>query len=131
LFNSGRNIELGDGVFLNRDVMLDDRAALTIGEHTMIAAGVVIETHGHAYDDFSVPLPHGGRIAAPVHIGSNTLLGYKVAVMAGVNIGSRCIVAANSVVTRTCPTRPSWGRAGQGHQGDRAPCGDSRPGGSS
>lgn len=103
LFNSGRNIELGDGVFLNRDVMLDDRAAITIGDHAMIAAGVVIETHSHAYDDFSVPLPHGGRIPAPVRIGSNTLLGYKVAVMAGVSIGNRCIVAANSVVTKDVP----------------------------
>jgi acetyltransferase-like isoleucine patch superfamily enzyme len=103
LFNSGRNIELGDGAFLNRDVMLDDRAALTIGDHAMIAAGVVIETHSHAYDDFSVPLPHGRRIPAPVHIGSNTLLGYKAAVMAGVTIGNRCIVAANSVVTRDVP----------------------------
>jgi len=103
LFNSGRNIELGDGVFLNRDVMLDDRAALVIGDYAMIAAGVVIETHSHAYDDFSVPLPYGGRIFAPVHIGSNTLLGYKVAVMAGVSIGNRCIVAANSVVTKDVP----------------------------
>ena len=49
LFNFGRNIELGDGVFLNRDVMLDDRAAMTIGDHTMIAAGVVIATHSHAF----------------------------------------------------------------------------------
>ncbi len=103
LFNSGRNIELGDGVFLNRDVMLDDRAALTIGDHAMVAAGVVIETHRHAYDDFSVPFPHSGRIPDPVHIGSNTLIGYKVAVMAGVNIGNRCVVAANSVVTKDVP----------------------------
>jgi acetyltransferase-like isoleucine patch superfamily enzyme len=103
LFNSGRNIELGDGVFLNRDVMLDDRAELTIGDHAMIAAGVVIETHGHVYDDFSVPFPHSGRTFAPVHVGSNSLLGYKVAVMAGVTIGDRCIVAANSVVTRDVP----------------------------
>ena len=105
LFNSGRNIELGDGVFLNRDVMLDDRAELTIGDHAMIAAGVVIETHGHVYDDFSVPFPHSGRTFAPVRVGSNSLLGYKVAVMAGVTIGDRCIVAANSVVTRNVPDR--------------------------
>src|SRR5579871_3738063 len=50
LFNSGRNIELGDGVFLNRDVMLDDRALVTIGDYAMLAAGVVVETHTHAYD---------------------------------------------------------------------------------
>ena len=105
LFNSGRNIELGDGVFLNRDVMLDDRAPLVIGDYAGLSAGVVVETHSHVYDDFSVPLLHGGRISAPVHIGSNTLLGYKVAVMAGVNIGDRCIVASNSVVTKDVPDR--------------------------
>jgi acetyltransferase-like isoleucine patch superfamily enzyme len=103
LFNSGRNIELGDGVFLNRDVMLDDRAPLTIGDHAMVAAGVVIETHSHVFDDFSVPVSHSGRTSAPVHVGSNTLIGYKVAVMAGVNIGNRCVVAANSVVTKDVP----------------------------
>lgn len=103
LFNFGRNIELGNGVFVNRDVMLDDRAPLTVGDYSMLAAGVVIETHTHAYEDFSVPFPHTGRSYAPVSIGSNTLLGYKVAVMAGVSIGDRCIVAANSVVTRDVP----------------------------
>ena len=88
---------------MRRDTEHVDPAALTIGDHTMVAAGVVIETHGHVYDDFSVPLPHGGRIPAPVHIGSNTLIGYKVAVMAGVNIGNRCVVASNSVVTKDVP----------------------------
>ncbi len=132
LFNSGRNIELGDGVFLNRDVMLDDRAALTIADHTMIAAGVVIETHSHAYDDFSVPLPHGGRIPAPVHIGSNTLLGYKVAVMAGVNIGNRCIVAANSVVTKDVSDQTIVGGVPARVIKTIVPrAGDSGPGGSS
>src|SRR5262249_44927031 len=105
LFNFGRNIELGDGVFLNRDVFLDDRAALTIGDHAMIAPGVDIQTHCHAYVDSQRPLPTGGGDPAPFHIGSNTLLGYKVAVMAGVSIGNRCIVAANSVVTKDVPDR--------------------------
>jgi acetyltransferase-like isoleucine patch superfamily enzyme len=132
LFNSGRNIELGDGVFLNRDVMLDDRAPLTIGDHTMIAAGVVIETHTHAYDDFSVPLPRGGRIPAPVHIGANTLLGYKVAVMAGVTIGNRSIVASNSVVTKDVPDRTVVGGVPARIIKTIVPrAGDSAPGGSS
>jgi acetyltransferase-like isoleucine patch superfamily enzyme len=132
LFNSGRNIELGDGVFLNRDVMLDDRAALTIGDHAMVAAGVVIETHTHVYDDFSLPFPHSGRIPAPVHIGSNTLIGYKVAVMAGVNIGSRCVVAANSVVTKDVPDQTIVGGVPARVIKTIVPRpGDPRPGGSS
>lgn len=100
LFSSGRNITLGDGVFINRRVMLDDRGPLTIGDHTMLAAGVVVETHAHVFDDFSKPMPKGGRLMKPVTIGAECLLGYNAVVMAGMSLGDRVIVAANSVVTK-------------------------------
>lgn len=105
LFSSGRNIELGDGVFLNRDVMLDDRDRLTIGDHTMLAAGVTIETHGHVYDDFSRPIMHSGRTRAPVSVGRDCLIGYNAVVLSGITIGDRCIVASNSVVAKDVPDR--------------------------
>ena len=105
LFSSGRNIELGDGVFVNRNVMLDDRDRLTVGPHTMLAAGTIIETHDHVYDDFSQPMPFGGRGLHPVAIGSNCLIGYNAVVLAGRRIGDRAIVASNSVVTKDVEER--------------------------
>ena len=105
LFSSGRNISLGDKVFLNRNVMLDDRTTLTIGDYTLVAAGALIETHGHIYDDLSEPIAYGGRTLAPVHIGRDCLIGFNTAIMAGVTIGERCIVAASSVVTKDVPDR--------------------------
>jgi maltose O-acetyltransferase len=105
LFSSGRNIELGEGVFINRNVMMDDRTSLTIGAHTMVAAGALIETHGHIYDDFSKPIMHAGRTLSPVSIGSDCLIGFNTAIMAGITIGDRCIVAANSVVTKDVSDR--------------------------
>ncbi len=103
LFNVGSNIELGEGALLNRYVMLDDRAALQIGAYTMVAAGVTIETHTHPFDDFSRPIAISGRQGLPVLVGPNTVLGYNAVVMAGVTIGERCIVGANSVVTKDVP----------------------------
>jgi acetyltransferase-like isoleucine patch superfamily enzyme len=105
LFSSGRNIHLGDKVFINRNVMLDDRTRLTIGDYTLVAAGALIETHGHIYDDFSEPIAYGGRTLAPVTIGRDCLIGFNTAIMAGVTIGERCIVAASSVVTKDVPDR--------------------------
>lgn len=105
LFSSGRNITVGDGVFINRNVMLDDRAAITIGDHTMVAAGAIIETHDHVIDDFSKPLPFGGRGLHPVTIGSNCLIGYNAVVLAGRTVGNRAIVASNSVVTKDVEDR--------------------------
>jgi acetyltransferase-like isoleucine patch superfamily enzyme len=65
----------------------------------MIAAGATITTHGHILDDFSQPMPFGGRTMAPVVIGNNAVIGYNSVVMSGVTIGDRAIVASNSVVT--------------------------------
>lgn len=103
LFSRGDHISVGDGSLLNRYVMLDDRAEIDIGSFVMVSAGVTIETHTHPFDDFSVPIAQGGRDGRPVKIGSNTVLGYNAVVMAGTTIGYRCIVGANSVVTKDVP----------------------------
>lgn len=103
LFSKGSNISIGDHSLINRYVMLDDRAELTIGSYVMVAAGVTIETHTHPFDDFSVPVAQGGREGLPVTVGSNTVLGYNAVLMAGVSVGYRCIIGANSVVTKDIP----------------------------
>jgi acetyltransferase-like isoleucine patch superfamily enzyme len=102
---SGQNIELGDGVFVNRGATLDDRGPIIVDDHTMIAAGATITTHGHVLDDFTQPMPFGGRTMAPVVIGNNTVIGYNSVIMSGVTVGDRVIVAANSVVTRDIDDR--------------------------
>jgi acetyltransferase-like isoleucine patch superfamily enzyme len=102
---SGRNTVLGSGVFVNRGATIDDRGPITVGDHTMIAAGAILTTHGHILDDFTKPMPFGGRTMAPIVIGSNTVIGYNVVVMPGVTIGDRVIVSANAVVTKDVPDR--------------------------
>ncbi len=101
----GTNIELGDGVFVNRGVTLDDRGPIVVGDYTMISAGAILTTHGHELDDFSVPLPYCGRTMAPITIGSNTVIGFRSVIMPGVTIGDRAVIAANSVVTKDVPDR--------------------------
>ena len=102
---SGRNTEIGDGVFVNRGATIDDRGPITVGDHTMIAAGAILTTHGHILDDFTKPMPFGGRTMAPIVIGSNTVIGYNAVIMPGVTIGDRVIVSANAVVTKDIPDR--------------------------
>ena len=103
LFNRGDNITIGDHSLINRRVMLDDRAAIDIGPFVMVSAGVTIETHTHPFTDFSLPIAYAGREGLPVSVGANTVLGYNAVVMAGTRIGYRCIVGANSVVTKDVP----------------------------
>lgn len=103
LFSKGSNISVGDNSLINRYVMLDDRAEISIGSFVMVAAGATIETHTHPFDDFSVPIAQSGRGGVPVRIGDNCVIGYNAVLMAGVTIGYRCIVGANSVVTKDIP----------------------------
>ena len=103
LFSKGSNISIGDHSLINRYVMLDDRADITIGAFVMVAAGATIETHTHPFDDFSLPIAYGGRSGLPVTVGDNSVLGYNTVLMAGVNVGYRCIIGANSVVTKDVP----------------------------
>ena len=103
LFSKGSNISIGAHSLINRYVMLDDRAPLTIGSFVMVAAGVTIETHTHPFDDFSLPIAYAGRSGLPVTVGDNSVLGYNTVLMAGTNVGYRCIIGANSVVTKDVP----------------------------
>jgi maltose O-acetyltransferase len=103
LFNSGKNISIGDGVFINRNVMLDDRGPITVGNYTGLAAGTIIETHSHIFDDFSKPIMYGGRNAHATTIGGAGLIGYNAVILAGVTVGERAIVGSNSVVTKDVP----------------------------
>jgi len=103
LFSKGSNISIGEYSLINRYVMLDDRALLTIGSFVMVAAGVTIETHTHPFDDFSLPIAYAGRSGLPVTVGDNSVLGYNAVLMAGTNVGYRCIIGANSVVTKDVP----------------------------
>ncbi|MFC2153223.1 acyltransferase [Actinomycetota bacterium] len=103
LFSKGSNISIGDHSLVNRYTMLDDREAIDIGSFVMIAAGVTIETHSHPWDDFSLPIAYAGRSGHPVSIDDNSVIGYNSVLVAGVSVGYRCIVGANSVVTNDIP----------------------------
>jgi acetyltransferase-like isoleucine patch superfamily enzyme len=97
-------IEIGAGCFLNRNTMLAALERIEIGDHTMFANGCFVGDAEHRFDDPEVPVTWQGFVGkGPVRIGANCWLGVNVAVMGGVTIGERCVVGANSVVTRDLP----------------------------
>ena len=70
---------------------------------TMRSFSVLLFRDGwnHLYRDGSVRF--GGYEYKPVHIGKGTWLGSHVSVLAGVTIGSGCLVASGAVVTKDVP----------------------------
>lgn len=100
----GGEIVIGEGCFLNRNVMIAAQGRVTIGDHTMLANGCFVGDAEHRYDDPTKPITWQGFTSkGPVAIGDNCWFGVNCAVTSGVTIGDRCVVGANSVVTRDLP----------------------------
>ena len=97
----GGNITVGDDFLANYNVTILDRGPVTIGDHVMIAPGVLITTTGH-------PLSPRGRrehlgYMKPVTIGSDVWIGGNAVILPGVTIGNNVVVAAGAVVNRDVP----------------------------
>ena len=97
-------VEIGQGCFLNRGVMLAANERIEIGDHVMFANGCFVGDADHRYDDPDVPITWQGFVSrGPVRIGSNCWLGVNCVVTGGVTIGERAVIGANSVVTGDIP----------------------------
>jgi acetyltransferase-like isoleucine patch superfamily enzyme len=105
-------IEIGEGCFLNRGVMLAAQDRIEIGDHVMFANGCFVGDAAHRFDDPEKPITWQGFTSkGPVRIGANCWFGVNCVVTSGVTIGERCVIGANSVVTEDLPPRSIAGGA--------------------
>jgi acetyltransferase-like isoleucine patch superfamily enzyme len=103
LTGTGR-IRIGSGSFLNLNVMVAAQELVEIGEHCMFANGCFITDADHRFDDPVKPVPWQGFTSkGPTRIGDNVWCGAHVVITSGITVGERCVIGANSVVTRDLP----------------------------
>jgi acetyltransferase-like isoleucine patch superfamily enzyme len=94
-------VRIGEGTFLNRNVMVAAQELVEIGAHCMLANGCFVSDANHRFDDPNNPITwQGFDSKGPTRIGENCWLGAGVIVTSGVTIGERCVIGANSVVTK-------------------------------
>jgi acetyltransferase-like isoleucine patch superfamily enzyme len=71
------------------------------------AASVLIQDHGPSFDDPSIPIRYQGAAkGGTIRIGRGTWIGQGAAIVCEdgeLTLGPNCVVAANSVVTRSAP----------------------------
>jgi acetyltransferase-like isoleucine patch superfamily enzyme len=103
LADEGR-VSVGEGTFLNIGTMVACQESVTIGAYCMFANGCFVSDASHRYDDRNRPVPwQGFTTKGPTSIGDNVWCGTNVVVTSGVSVGERCVIGANSVVTRDLP----------------------------
>ncbi|MEN9755783.1 MAG: Maltose O-acetyltransferase [Pseudomonadota bacterium] len=95
-------VHVGTNTWIGPFTILDGSGGgLTIGDYCSISAGVHIYTHDTVLWAVSGGVQNARKGA--VVIGSNTYIGAQSVIVAGVTIGSRCVIAANSLVNRDVP----------------------------
>jgi acetyltransferase-like isoleucine patch superfamily enzyme len=99
-------VTIGEGCFLNIGTMIAAQNEVTIGDHVMFANGCFVADAAHRFDDPNLPVTwQGFATKGPTRIGSNVWFGVNCVVNSGVTIGDRCVIGANSVVTKDVPPR--------------------------
>jgi acetyltransferase-like isoleucine patch superfamily enzyme len=97
-------IGIGEGCFLNLGVMVAAQDLVEIGDHCMFANGCFVTDANHRFSDLEQPVTwQGFESKGPTRIGSNVWCGANVVVTSGVTVGDRCVIGANSVVTKDLP----------------------------
>jgi len=100
-------IIIEDNCAIGNDSIISARNQIHIERDVLIAQSVLVIDHNHAYEDITVPIVNqgiteGGRI----RIGQGSWIAHGAAILCPkgeLRIGRNCVVAANSVVTRSIP----------------------------
>ncbi len=97
----GSGISIGEHVFINYNCTMLDEGPIKIGNHVLIGPNCSFYTPQHPKDYRQRRNPT--ETGHPITVGDDTWLGGNVTVCPGVTIGSRCIIAAGSVVVGDIP----------------------------
>jgi len=92
----GKNIHLGNNVFINSGCRFQDQGGIYMGDNVLIGHNVVLATLNHEEN----PKKRSNLIAAPIKIGNDVWIGSNVTVTPGVTIGDGAIIGAGAVVTK-------------------------------
>lgn len=107
-FDSER-VKIGNATFVNQFCQFHTGKSgeITIGENCDIGTGVTFLCVTH-----EIGPEHrraGESLIKPIHVGDGVWIGSNVTILPGVDIGNGCIIAAGSVVTKSCASHGLYG----------------------
>ena len=92
----GKNITVGENVFINACCNFQDHGGVTIGDGCQIGHNVVFATLNHGL----APEERKSTYPAPIVLGKNVWVGSNATILQGVTVGDNAVVAAGAVVTK-------------------------------
>ena len=92
----GKNITVGENVFINACCHFQDHGGVMIGDGCQIGHNVVFATLNHGL----APEERKSTYPAPIVLGRNVWVGSNATILQGVTIGDNAVIAAGAVVTK-------------------------------
>lgn len=93
----GYNLEVGDDVVVHRNVLLDDRGGIELGDRVSISDYAAVFSHTHSIDDI-VDVTNKKTVLA-----DDVRVTYRATVLAGVHVGTQGMIGAKALATRDVP----------------------------
>jgi acetyltransferase-like isoleucine patch superfamily enzyme len=94
-FSFGYNLSVGDGVTIHRNILIDDRGEVVIGNEVSISDYANIYSHSHAVEDI-----HDISLGRTV-IGDRARITYHAVVLSGVTIEADAMVGSMGVASKS------------------------------
>lgn len=98
----GKNITIGNDVYINFGCTLLDCGQITIGDNTLLGPNVSAYSANHSLD--AEERVAGALIPKPITIGKRVWIGGGSTILSGVTIGDDAVIGAGSVVSRDIPS---------------------------
>ena len=98
----GKNISIGDDVYINFGCVILDCGPVTIGNQVLIGPNVGIYDANHALD--AQERMDGALIPGKIRIGNRVWIGGGTIILPGVTIGDDTVIGAGSIVTHDIPS---------------------------
>ena len=99
-FSFGYNLTVGNGVTIHRNVLIDDRGEVVIGDDASISDYANIYSHSHAIEDI-----HDVSLAK-TEIGARARVTYHAVILSGVKVAQDAIVGSMGVASK--PVEAGW-----------------------
>ena len=90
----GYNLEIGDDVVIHRNVHLDDRGGIRIGNRVSISDYAAVFSHTHSINEINEVT------CVPTVIEDDVRITYGAVILAGVHVGAHGLVGARALATR-------------------------------
>jgi len=96
-FSFGYNLSVGDGVTIHRNVLIDDRGEVVLGNDVSVSDYANIYSHSHSVEDIN-DVTLGKTV-----IGDRARITYHAVVLSGVTVEADALVGSMGVASRSIP----------------------------